>query len=186
MWIEAVGFELQGRDQPELKWTTDTMIREVVAVQEPSGYLNTYFTVTESHCGWREMLQLLVFWKIGSTDRNDVADSCLKLRAPKQQIFSPDQWRICGSHSRSHDHGRCNVYVRLRDLNRLDITLPHDEWKRHLIGSFTYGLWHVRCHRPLISASKLFQYLGQRLAMFVSEILIAKKDQASQYSIIAF
>lgn len=42
-WTEAVGFQLQGNDQPELRTTTDAMIREVVAIQEPSGYLNTYF-----------------------------------------------------------------------------------------------------------------------------------------------
>ena len=42
-WTEAVGFQLQGGEQPELRKTTDAMIREVVAVQEPSGYLNTYY-----------------------------------------------------------------------------------------------------------------------------------------------
>ena len=42
-WTEAVGFELgPSLDQPELRRTTDTMIRDVVAIQEPSGYLNTY------------------------------------------------------------------------------------------------------------------------------------------------
>jgi DUF1680 family protein len=42
-WTEAVGFQLQGGDQPGLKNTTDAIIREVVAIQEPSGYLNTYY-----------------------------------------------------------------------------------------------------------------------------------------------
>jgi uncharacterized protein len=42
-WTEAVGFQLQWSDQPELRKTTDAMIRDVVAVQEPSGYLNTYY-----------------------------------------------------------------------------------------------------------------------------------------------
>jgi len=42
-WTEAVGFQLQVGDQPELRKTTDAMIRDVVAVQEPSGYLNTYY-----------------------------------------------------------------------------------------------------------------------------------------------
>ena len=42
-WTEAVGFQLQTGDQPELRKTTDAMIREVVAIQEPSGYLNTYY-----------------------------------------------------------------------------------------------------------------------------------------------
>ena len=42
-WTEAVGFALQTADQPELRQTTAAMIREIVATQEPSGYLNTYY-----------------------------------------------------------------------------------------------------------------------------------------------
>ncbi|HEY1801028.1 MAG TPA: beta-L-arabinofuranosidase domain-containing protein [Terriglobales bacterium] len=42
-WTEAVGWTLQSGDRPELHKVTDSMIREVVAIQEPSGYLNTYF-----------------------------------------------------------------------------------------------------------------------------------------------
>lgn len=42
-WMEAVGFALQTNDHPELRNKTDAMIREVVAVQEAGGYLNTYY-----------------------------------------------------------------------------------------------------------------------------------------------
>jgi DUF1680 family protein len=42
-WTEAVGFALQSSDNSELKKTADAMIRDVVASQEPSGYLNTYY-----------------------------------------------------------------------------------------------------------------------------------------------
>jgi uncharacterized protein len=42
-WIEAVGFVLQSGDRPALRETAETVIDEVVAVQEPSGYLNTYY-----------------------------------------------------------------------------------------------------------------------------------------------
>ena len=42
-WTEAVGFVLQSGDRPELRATADKLIDEVVAVQEPSGYLNTYY-----------------------------------------------------------------------------------------------------------------------------------------------
>lgn len=42
-WIEAAGFALQSGDRPELRALTDKIIGEVVAVQEPSGYLNTYY-----------------------------------------------------------------------------------------------------------------------------------------------
>src|ERR1700685_2228044 len=42
-WTEAVVFALQSGDRPELRAQTDAIIKEVVAVQEPSGYLNTYY-----------------------------------------------------------------------------------------------------------------------------------------------
>jgi DUF1680 family protein len=42
-WVEAVGFALQSRDIPALREQTDKIIKDVVAVQEPSGYLNTYY-----------------------------------------------------------------------------------------------------------------------------------------------
>src|SRR5271167_1291689 len=42
-WAEAAGFALQSGDRPELRAMTDKIIKEVVAVQEPSGYLNTYY-----------------------------------------------------------------------------------------------------------------------------------------------
>jgi len=42
-WTEAAGFALQSGDRPELRAMTDKIIKEVVAVQEPNGYLNTYY-----------------------------------------------------------------------------------------------------------------------------------------------
>ncbi|PWT86783.1 MAG: glycoside hydrolase family 127 protein [Acidobacteria bacterium] len=42
-WTEAVGFVLQSGDRPDLRAMADKIIKEVVAVQEPSGYLNTYY-----------------------------------------------------------------------------------------------------------------------------------------------
>ena len=42
-WTEAVGFVLQSGDRPELRASAEKAIDEVVAVQEPSGYLNTYY-----------------------------------------------------------------------------------------------------------------------------------------------
>jgi DUF1680 family protein len=42
-WTEAVGFVLQSGSHPALRQTADTMIRQVVAAQQPDGYLNTYY-----------------------------------------------------------------------------------------------------------------------------------------------
>ena len=42
-WMESVGFALQSGPLPTLRPATEEMIREVVAAQEPGGYLNTYY-----------------------------------------------------------------------------------------------------------------------------------------------
>ena len=42
-WTEAVGFALQSGDLSELRRMANKAIDEVVAVQEPGGYLNTYY-----------------------------------------------------------------------------------------------------------------------------------------------
>jgi uncharacterized protein len=42
-WTEAVGFVLQSGDRPKLRASAEKVIDEVVAVQEPGGYLNTYY-----------------------------------------------------------------------------------------------------------------------------------------------
>ncbi len=42
-WLEAAAFVLQSGDQTDLKATADAMIHDVVATQEPGGYLNTYY-----------------------------------------------------------------------------------------------------------------------------------------------
>ena len=42
-WAEAVGFVLQTQDYPDLRAAAGKMIDEIVAVQEPSGYINTYY-----------------------------------------------------------------------------------------------------------------------------------------------
>lgn len=42
-WTEAVGFELQSGDRPAVRSMAEKFIDDVVAVQEPDGYLNTYY-----------------------------------------------------------------------------------------------------------------------------------------------
>jgi DUF1680 family protein len=42
-WIEAAAFVLQSGDRPDLRATINRLIGEILAAQEPSGYLNTYY-----------------------------------------------------------------------------------------------------------------------------------------------
>jgi uncharacterized protein len=42
-WMEAVAFVLQSGDNPKLRAQFDQLTDEILAAQEPSGYVNTYF-----------------------------------------------------------------------------------------------------------------------------------------------
>lgn len=42
-WLDAVGWALQSDSLPEMRGIADSMIREILAIQEPSGYINTYY-----------------------------------------------------------------------------------------------------------------------------------------------
>jgi uncharacterized protein len=42
-WMEAVAFVLQSGDRPDLRKRVDSLTEEILAAQEPSGYLNTYW-----------------------------------------------------------------------------------------------------------------------------------------------
>jgi DUF1680 family protein len=44
-WIEAAGFAMQSGERPELHAVVDKDIREIVAAQQPDGYLNTYYVL---------------------------------------------------------------------------------------------------------------------------------------------
>ncbi len=42
-WLEAAAFVLQSGDRPDLRAKVDRVVEEILAAQEPSGYLNTYY-----------------------------------------------------------------------------------------------------------------------------------------------
>jgi DUF1680 family protein len=44
-WMEAAGFVLQSGERPELRAAVDKIAKDVIAVQQPDGYLNTYFVL---------------------------------------------------------------------------------------------------------------------------------------------
>jgi DUF1680 family protein len=54
-WIEAAAFVLQSGDRPELRATIDRLTDEILAAQEPSGYLNTYYVDDKKEKRFTEM-----------------------------------------------------------------------------------------------------------------------------------
>jgi hypothetical protein len=53
--MEAVAFVLQSGDRPQLRETLDKLIDDVLAAQEPSGYLNTYYVGERAKLRFSEM-----------------------------------------------------------------------------------------------------------------------------------
>ena len=54
-WMEAAAFVLQSGDRPQLRQTLDKLIDDVLAAQEPSGYLNTYYVGDRAKLRFSEM-----------------------------------------------------------------------------------------------------------------------------------
>ena len=54
-WTEAAGFALQSGDRPKIRSMAEKFIDDVVAAQEPSGYLNTYYV--DDHASQRMLPQ---------------------------------------------------------------------------------------------------------------------------------
>lgn len=54
-WMEAAAFVLQSADDPQLRAILDRLTDEVLAAQEPSGYLNTYYVEERRKLRFQEM-----------------------------------------------------------------------------------------------------------------------------------
>ena len=82
-WTEAAGFVLQSGDRPDLRRMAEKVIDEIVAIQEPNGYINTYYqgehkslrmlpetqtTGHELYC-MGHMLQAAIAWYRATGDR---------------------------------------------------------------------------------------------------------------------
>ncbi len=53
-WLEAAAWSLAVRPDPQLEATLDKTIATILAAQEPSGYLNTWFTGEREKLRWRQ------------------------------------------------------------------------------------------------------------------------------------
>jgi DUF1680 family protein len=53
-WMEAVAFVLQSGDEPKLRAAFDRLTDDILAAQEPSGYLNTYYVEDRTTLRWKE------------------------------------------------------------------------------------------------------------------------------------
>ena len=54
-WIEGAAFSLRWHPDPELEATVDGAIDEVVAAQQPDGYLDTYYIINGLEKRWTNL-----------------------------------------------------------------------------------------------------------------------------------
>ncbi len=54
-WLEAVGYSLANVPDPDLERIADAAIELIAQAQQPSGYLNTYFTIKEPGKQWTNL-----------------------------------------------------------------------------------------------------------------------------------
>jgi len=54
-WLEAVGYSLANVPDPDLERIADAAVELIVQAQQPSGYLNTYFTIKEPGRQWTNL-----------------------------------------------------------------------------------------------------------------------------------
>jgi hypothetical protein len=108
-WLEAVAFVLQGGDQPELRKSAEAVIDDIVAAQEPSGYLNTYFTrehLAERHTNMRgghelyclgHLIQAGIAWYRATGDRK-LLDAGVRMADYVDREFGPSKKPIFEGH----------------------------------------------------------------------------------------
>lgn len=56
-WLEAVGYLLQSKPDPDLEQVADAMIDIIAKAQHADGYLNTYFTLKEPGKRWTNLAE---------------------------------------------------------------------------------------------------------------------------------
>ena len=54
-WIEAASYSLATHPEPELEGWVDQVADKVIAAQQPDGYLNTHFIVTQPEMRWKNL-----------------------------------------------------------------------------------------------------------------------------------
>lgn len=108
-WLEAVAFVLQSEDQPELRKTADAVIDDILAAQEPSGYLNTYYQDDRKALRFSEMqrghelyclghlLQAAIAYQRATGDRR-LLDGGIRFVNYLEANFGPDKRPLLAGH----------------------------------------------------------------------------------------
>ncbi|MBL8219086.1 MAG: glycoside hydrolase family 127 protein [Bryobacterales bacterium] len=135
-WLEAVGFVLQSGPSPALRSKAEAVIDEIVAAQEPSGYLNTFYSAEnrkDRHANMRHghelyclghMLQAGIAWYRATGDDKLLASS-RRMVDYLMREFGPDKKPIFEGHP--------EIELALIELYRLSADRRYLDAARYLL-----------------------------------------------------
>lgn len=131
-WLEAVAYVLQSGDNPALRKPAEAVIDDIVAAQEPSGYLNTYYAkehLAQRHTnmvGGHELyclghlVQAGIAWYRATGDRK-LLDSGIKMVEYIIREFGPGKKPIFEGHP-EFELSLVELYRTTGDKRYLDLT----------------------------------------------------------------
>jgi uncharacterized protein len=108
-WMEAAAYVLQQENRPELRAKMDELIGLIVAAQEPSGYLNTYYVEDRKQRQFQEMngshelyclghlLQAAIAYQRATGDRK-LLDAGIKFADYLARDFGPTKQPLLAGH----------------------------------------------------------------------------------------
>ena len=108
-WMEAVAFVLQSEDRPELRALFDRVADDVLAAQEPSGYLNTYYQDDRKALRFTEMYRGHELYCLGhllqagiayyrATGNRRLLDGAIRFVDYVEATFGPEKKPLLAGH----------------------------------------------------------------------------------------
>jgi len=135
-WIEAAAFVLQSEDRPPLRAQIDSRVDEIVAAQEPSGYLNTYYVDERDKLRWQEMQRghelyclghmlqaAIAYYRAGGSRK--LLDAGIKFVNHLVEDFGPAKRPLLTGHP--------EFELAVIELYRVTRDPRHLEWARYLL-----------------------------------------------------
>lgn len=106
-WLEAVGYSLAIKRDPELERMADKMIDLIGEAQETDGYLNTYFTVKEPGKRWTNLLDCHELYCAGhfieaavayyeATGKDKLLNIMRRMADHIDSVFGPEEGKLKG------------------------------------------------------------------------------------------
>lgn len=106
-WLEAVGHSLANHPDPDLEKLADEAIELVIRAQEPSGYLNTFFSIKKPELKWKSLTHCHELYCAGhmieaavayydATGKRKLLDAMCKFADHIDDVFGPEEGKLRG------------------------------------------------------------------------------------------